>query len=118
MHHLFLNLGHGLELDLVFFSSCLNFQLNYFLGVVLFLKLFLFFHRLHEEIEHFYEWARPTKIEHAVRYDVVQRMETTILSLWPDAQVQVFGSYRTGLYLPTSDIDIVVIGTFIYKIKD
>lgn len=39
-------------------------------------------------------------------------MENTILSLWPDAQVMVFGSYRTGLYLPTSDIDIVVIGKY------
>lgn len=48
-------------------------------------------------------------------------MENIILSLWPDAQVQVFGSYRTGLYLPTSDIDIVVIGNillliFIYNV--
>lgn len=74
--------------------------------------------RLHEEIEHFYQWARPTKVEHAVRFEVVQRMENTILSLWPDAQVQVFGSYRTGLYLPTSDIDIVVLGTLKIQINE
>ncbi|XP_025835721.1 non-canonical poly(A) RNA polymerase protein Trf4-1-like [Agrilus planipennis] len=65
---------------------------------------------LHEEIEHFYEHMSPTPVEHRVRGDVIRRIEQIILSLWPDAQVQVFGSYRTGLYLPTSDIDLVVIG--------
>lgn len=83
--------------------------------IVLYYKCICFF-RLHEEIEHFYEWARPNQLEHAVRGEVVTRMENIILSLWPDAQVQVFGSYRTGLYLPTSDIDIVVIGNILLLI--
>lgn len=52
----------------------------------------------------------PTPTEHRIRGDVVHRIEKIIQSLWPEAQVQVFGSYRTGLYLPTSDIDLVVIG--------
>lgn len=52
----------------------------------------------------------PTDTEHRVRGDVVRRIERIILSMWPEAQVHVFGSYRTGLYLPTSDIDLVVIG--------
>ena len=26
------------------------------------------------------------------------------------SQVEIFGSFRTGLYLPTSDIDLVVFG--------
>lgn len=54
----------------------------------------------------------PTKIEHRIRGDVIHRIERIIISMWPDAQVQVFGSYRTGLYLPTSDIDLVVIGRY------
>ncbi|KAI4467670.1 poly(a) rna polymerase [Holotrichia oblita] len=65
---------------------------------------------LHQEIEHFYEYMSPTPTEHRIRGDVVHRIEKIIQSLWPEAQVQVFGSYRTGLYLPTSDIDLVVIG--------
>lgn len=69
---------------------------------------------LHQEIEHFYEYMSPTKIEHRIRGDVIHRIERIILSMWPDAQVQVFGSYRTGLYLPTSDIDLVVIGKWSY----
>lgn len=71
-----------------------------------------FCRRLHQEIEHFYEYMKPTMTEHAIRGDVVNRIEKIILSMWPEAQVQVFGSYRTGLYLPTSDIDLVVIGSY------
>lgn len=52
----------------------------------------------------------PTEAEHKVRAEVVARIEEIIKSKWPEAQVEVFGSYRTGLYLPTSDIDLVVIG--------
>lgn len=65
---------------------------------------------LHEEIEHFYHYMSPTEAEHKVRAEVVSRIEDIILTKWPEAQVEVFGSYRTGLYLPTSDIDLVVIG--------
>lgn len=68
--------------------------------------------RLHEEIEHFYMYMSPTETEHLVRSTVVSRIQSTILSLWPQARVEVFGSFRTGLYLPTSDIDLVVIGKF------
>lgn len=46
----------------------------------------------------------PTQLEHAARVEVVARIESTVLSLWPNARVEVFGSFRTGLYLPTSDI--------------
>lgn len=46
----------------------------------------------------------PTPLEHAARLEVVSRIESTVLALWPSARVEVFGSFRTGLYLPTSDI--------------
>ncbi|MGH0161238.1 UNVERIFIED_CONTAM: hypothetical protein FKN15_047701 [Acipenser sinensis] len=45
-----------------------------------------------------------------MREDVVRRIETVIKDLWPTADVQIFGSFSTGLYLPTSDIDLVVFG--------
>ncbi|RVE42515.1 hypothetical protein evm_012837 [Chilo suppressalis] len=41
---------------------------------------------------------------------LVTRIRGAILSLWPQARVEVFGSFRTGLYLPTSDMDLVDIG--------
>ncbi|XP_076330343.1 terminal nucleotidyltransferase 4B-like [Tachypleus tridentatus] len=65
---------------------------------------------LHEEIEDFYLYMMPSPEEHQMRFDVVKRIKLTITSLWPQAKVEIFGSYRTGLYLPTSDIDLVVIG--------
>lgn len=46
----------------------------------------------------------PTPTEHALRIQVVSKIESVVLSLWPNARVEVFGSFRTGLYLPTSDI--------------
>ncbi|XP_055705759.1 terminal nucleotidyltransferase 4A-like isoform X2 [Phlebotomus papatasi] len=65
---------------------------------------------LHQEIEHFFSHMIPTNTEHALRVCVVSKIECVVLSLWPTARVEVFGSFRTGLYLPTSDIDLVVIG--------
>lgn len=64
----------------------------------------MFLCRLHQEIEQFYGHMIPTSTEHATRVDVVARIETAVLSLWPNSRVEVFGSFRTGLYLPTSDI--------------
>uniref|UniRef100_H3CDL8 polynucleotide adenylyltransferase n=1 Tax=Tetraodon nigroviridis TaxID=99883 RepID=H3CDL8_TETNG len=52
----------------------------------------------------------PRPEEEAMRRDVVNRIEKVIKDLWPTAQVEIFGSFSTGLYLPTSDIDLVVFG--------
>ncbi|XP_011865835.1 PREDICTED: non-canonical poly(A) RNA polymerase PAPD5-like [Vollenhovia emeryi] len=65
---------------------------------------------LHEEIEDFFTYMCPSHEEHVLRLRVVKRIENVIYDLWPDSKVEVFGSFRTGLYLPTSDIDLVVIG--------
>ncbi|XP_066481615.1 terminal nucleotidyltransferase 4A isoform X2 [Tiliqua scincoides] len=65
---------------------------------------------LHEEIRDFYEFMSPCPEEAVMRREVVKRIETVIKELWPTADVQIFGSFSTGLYLPTSDIDLVVFG--------
>ncbi|XP_072461497.1 terminal nucleotidyltransferase 4A isoform X4 [Notamacropus eugenii] len=65
---------------------------------------------LHEEIIDFYNFMSPCPEEAAMRREVVKRIETVIKDLWPTADVQIFGSFSTGLYLPTSDIDLVVFG--------
>uniref|UniRef100_W8CAZ5 polynucleotide adenylyltransferase n=1 Tax=Ceratitis capitata TaxID=7213 RepID=W8CAZ5_CERCA len=65
---------------------------------------------LHQEIEQFYNYVLPTPTEHAIRNEVVQRIEAVVHSIWPKAIVEIFGSFRTGLFLPTSDIDLVVLG--------
>ncbi|XP_050071819.1 non-canonical poly(A) RNA polymerase protein Trf4-1-like [Anopheles maculipalpis] len=68
---------------------------------------------LHQEIEQFYAHMIATPTEHALRVKVVSRIEQIVLNLWPSARVEMFGSFRTGLYLPTSDIDLVVIGQWV-----
>ncbi|XP_040895910.1 terminal nucleotidyltransferase 4B [Toxotes jaculatrix] len=65
---------------------------------------------LHEEINDFYDYISPRPEEEKMRLEVVDRIKGVIHDLWPSAEVQVFGSFSTGLYLPTSDIDLVVFG--------
>jgi predicted nucleotidyltransferase len=40
----------------------------------------------------------------------VERVRAVIHSLWPHAQCDIFGSFGTGLAIPSSDVDIVVSG--------
>lgn len=42
-----------------------------------------------------------TREEHELRVKVINNVKKIILSLWPAAQVEVFGSFKTSLYLPT-----------------
>uniref|UniRef100_A0AAX7TSI7 Terminal nucleotidyltransferase 4A n=1 Tax=Astatotilapia calliptera TaxID=8154 RepID=A0AAX7TSI7_ASTCA len=63
---------------------------------------------LHEEIMDFFSFMSPKPEEESMRRDVVNRIEGIIKDLWPT--VQIFGSFSTGVYLPTSDIDLVVFG--------
>lgn len=67
---------------------------------------------LHEEILDFCKYISPRPSEEAMRNEVVQRVRSVIQNKWPEAKVEVFGSFNTGLYLPTSDIDIVVLGSW------
>ena len=67
---------------------------------------------LHEEILDFYEYAKPRPSEFRMRKEVVMRVTQIILSKWPIARVECFGSFCTGLFLPTSDIDLVVFGSW------
>ncbi|XP_028985237.1 terminal nucleotidyltransferase 4A-like [Betta splendens] len=67
---------------------------------------------LHEEIVDFFNFMSPRPSEEAMRRDVMNRIEGVIKALWPTARVEIFGSFSTGLYLPTSDIDLVVFGNW------
>ncbi|KAM3872688.1 terminal nucleotidyltransferase 4A-like [Diretmus argenteus] len=69
---------------------------------------------LHEEVMDFFNFMSPRPEEEAMRRDVVNRIEGVIKDLWPTARVEIFGSFSTGLYLPTSDIDLVVFGKWVH----
>ncbi|KAG9128356.1 hypothetical protein FRC07_000469 [Ceratobasidium sp. 392] len=63
---------------------------------------------LHREILAYVDYISPTEREHRTRAMIVNMITATIESRWPDALVQPFGSFETGLYLPLGDIDLVV----------
>jgi non-canonical poly(A) RNA polymerase PAPD5/7 len=43
--------------------------------------------RLHKEVEDFYNFMSPRPEEERMRREVVERIETVIQELWPEAQV-------------------------------
>ncbi|XP_028783078.1 terminal nucleotidyltransferase 4A-like [Neltuma alba] len=65
--------------------------------------------QLHKEIVDFCEFLSPTLEEKAARDVAIESVFQVIKHIWPHSQVEVFGSFRTGLYLPTSDIDVVIL---------
>ena len=62
----------------------------------------------HTEIVEFCRFLEPTDEETAARGAATERVAQVIKAIWPGAVVQVFGSFATGLFLPTSDMDLVV----------
>ncbi|GMT26782.1 hypothetical protein PFISCL1PPCAC_18079, partial [Pristionchus fissidentatus] len=65
---------------------------------------------LHDEIVDCWQWLKPTRLETAVRYKVYERVRYLIEHYWypVPVRVSVFGSLRTRLFLPSSDIDVLV----------
>lgn len=67
--------------------------------------------RLHNEIVAFCQMLAPTAEEVASRASSLDSLKEVVRSIWPVADVKVFGSYETGLYTPASDTDVVVVGS-------
>ncbi|KAF7048243.1 hypothetical protein CFC21_057033 [Triticum aestivum] len=67
--------------------------------------------QLHKEILDFCDFISPSAEEQSSRTAAVQAVSDVVKHIWPHCKVEVFGSFRTGLYLPTSDIDVVVFET-------
>ena len=65
--------------------------------------------RLHKEIRDFYDFVRPQDFEQRVRDELVADLKSWCRFNFRDADVYPFGSYPTGLYLPTSDMDLVIV---------
>jgi non-canonical poly(A) RNA polymerase PAPD5/7 len=62
---------------------------------------------LHKEVIDFYEWIKPRDFEHAVRADLITRLQKALERLEPGGRLKPFGSFAAGLYLPTGDMDLV-----------
>ncbi|XP_065862069.1 uncharacterized protein [Euphorbia lathyris] len=65
--------------------------------------------QLHKEIVDFCDFLSPTPEEEAARSTAIKCVSDVIKYIWSNCKVEVFGSYRTGLYLPTSDVDVVIL---------
>ena len=63
---------------------------------------------LHEEINDFYDYMKPHPSEIHMRMDVLSRVMNIVLYRYPSARIEPFGSFITGLFLPTSDLDLVI----------
>lgn len=61
------------------------------------------------EMKDFVNYISPRGDEIVQRNTIVNRLKREINRYWPHAQAHVFGSCATDLYLPGSDIDMVVI---------
>ncbi|KAF1916113.1 hypothetical protein BDU57DRAFT_516011 [Ampelomyces quisqualis] len=61
--------------------------------------------RLAVEIDKFYEYARPSSWETKARRHLTTQVRDHVRKILPKHELEVFGSERTGLALPTSDID-------------
>ncbi|GAB5366137.1 hypothetical protein AAMO2058_001118800 [Amorphochlora amoebiformis] len=74
---------------------------------------------LHEEILDFVQWISPTQAEAKIRSDLVSRVQNVVSArneryqpATADTKVEIkaFGSFITDLYLPSSDVDMVLTG--------
>lgn len=63
------------------------------------------------EMKDFVGYISPSSHEIHSRNKVVNRLKKCIKTFWPDTEAHVFGSCATDLYLPGSDIDMVVVST-------
>ncbi|KAF4622019.1 hypothetical protein D9613_009549 [Agrocybe pediades] len=64
---------------------------------------------LHQEIVCFLKYMKPTAQELAIRQNVVDRFSKLVVEATDsDVRIRPVGSCVTGLFLPTSDIDMVV----------
>lgn len=64
--------------------------------------------RLHFEIRDFYDYVRPRDFEERLRHEVVSKLETLVRKKWRQARIFPFGSFMSGLYLPTADMDLAI----------
>lgn len=75
----------------------------------LFYHLLTIYYRLHQEICDFYDFVKPREYEDIIRNELLQRLRHTIRSKYSNCDLQCFGSFAAGLYLPNADMDLVVI---------
>ncbi|KAG7378620.1 hypothetical protein PHYPSEUDO_009830 [Phytophthora pseudosyringae] len=65
---------------------------------------------LHEEILDYTKYTKQTVETMAVHIEeMIANVRACVQSLWPQSKVEAFGSYSTGIWLPSSDVDLVIL---------
>lgn len=64
---------------------------------------------LHQEIMDLVHFLRPSDADIALRYYIAKEVERLAQTLWPDCHVIIYGSLRTKLLLPMSDVDLTLV---------
>lgn len=65
---------------------------------------------LHNEIMDFVRFMSPTEDEMGRRNELIGEMRALVADLWDGATLETFGSHHTQMFLPKSDIDMVIFG--------
>jgi hypothetical protein len=72
--------------------------------------------RLSKDILHFLDATNMhLRKQDSKRMKAVERMTRLVNTVWPRAQVKVYGSHVTGLCLPSSDLDFVICLPAVHK---
>ncbi|CAI5744218.1 unnamed protein product [Peronospora destructor] len=65
---------------------------------------------LHEEILQYTMYTKKTVEKMAVHIEeMIANVCASVVSMWPQSKVETFGSYSTGIWLPSSDVDLVIL---------
>ncbi|KAL9057546.1 MAG: hypothetical protein Q9162_002279 [Coniocarpon cinnabarinum] len=59
--------------------------------------------------EFFYSYLQPRGYENRMRQQVIDNLQRFFDAHFPGCMVRSFGSFAAGLYLPTADMDVVII---------
>ncbi|POM59579.1 hypothetical protein PHPALM_31662 [Phytophthora palmivora] len=65
---------------------------------------------LHDEILEYTQYTKETVDKMAVHIEeMIANVRASVQTLWPQSKVETFGSYSTGIWLPSSDVDLVIL---------
>jgi len=64
--------------------------------------------RLHNEILRFISYITERPHEKSARQEDVEKIREVATEIWPECQLEVFGSFANNLCIPTSDVDLVL----------
>eukprot|EP00768_Dysnectes_brevis_P003419 gnl/Dysnectes_brevis/2445_a2912_1239.p1 GENE.gnl/Dysnectes_brevis/2445_a2912_1239~~gnl/Dysnectes_brevis/2445_a2912_1239.p1 ORF type:complete len:607 (-),score=73.00 gnl/Dysnectes_brevis/2445_a2912_1239:135-1955(-) len=67
------------------------------------------FRRLNDELKDYVQWVQLKPFEKEARLTLISKITSLVHQQYPKAQVEVFGSFATGLSTMGSDVDICVV---------